>query len=125
VQADWPACERWEAALDCLECGACCRAAYDCVVVSPRDPVRKKHPELVVVRGPYLEMQRDGDRCAQLKGGALERALPGEAAGEAAGEKGFAPYTCRIYEDRPKTCRDFQNAGEHCLTARRRVGLSL
>jgi hypothetical protein len=116
VQPAWPACERWEPALDCLECGACCRAAYDCVVVSPRDPVRKKHPQLVVVRGPYLEMQREGDRCAQLNGGAK---------GHGAGEPQFEPYTCKIYDDRPRTCRDFQNAGEHCLTARRRVGLSL
>lgn len=113
VKAEWPACERWESALDCLECGACCRAAYDCVVVSPRDPVRKKHPGLVVVRGPYLEMARDGDRCGQLQGGPAE------------GATAFKPYTCKIYEERPRTCRDFQNAGEHCLTARRRVGLSL
>jgi hypothetical protein len=115
VKSAWPACERWESALDCLECGACCRAAYDCVVVSPRDPVRKKHPALVVVRGPYLEMQREGDRCAQLDGGPQP----------SAGDPRFLPYTCKIYDDRPKTCRDFQNAGEHCLTARRRVGLSL
>jgi hypothetical protein len=116
VKAAWPACERWEPALDCLECGACCRAAYDCVVVSRRDPVRKKHPELIVVRGPYLEVRRDGDRCSQLNGG------PRTSDG---GEPRFEPYTCKIYEDRPRTCRDFENAGEHCLTARRRVGMTL
>ncbi len=33
-------------------------------------------------------------------------------------------YHCRIYEDRPRTCREFERAGRHCLTARRRVGLS-
>ena len=117
VRAEWPACERWEGALDCQACGACCRAAYDCVQVSPRDPVRKKHPSLVVVRGPYLEIERRGDRCAALSGGAVERASDGTAT--------FTPYVCTIYEDRPRSCRLFENGGEHCLTARRRVGLSL
>lgn len=117
ARAEWAACERWEGALDCLECGACCRAAYDCVVVAPRDPVRKKHPELIVVRGPYLEIRRSGDRCSQLRGGGGAHTADVRAP--------FEPYTCSIYGDRPKTCRDFENAGEHCLTARRRVGLSL
>ena len=35
------------------------------------------------------------------------------------------PMACEIYEGRPQTCRDFTLGGEHCLTARRRVGLSL
>ena len=34
-------------------------------------------------------------------------------------------YHCTIYDDRPKTCRDFTLGGEHCLTARQRVGLTL
>jgi Fe-S-cluster containining protein len=117
VHAEWPACERWERALDCQACGACCRAAYDCVQVSPRDPVRKKHPSLVVVRGPYLEIERQGDRCAALGGGAVERMSDGAAT--------FTPYVCSIYQDRPRSCRHFENGGEHCLTARRRVGMSL
>lgn len=117
VRAEWPACERWEGALDCQACGACCRAAYDCVQVSPRDPVRKKHPELVVLRGPYLEIQRQKDRCAALAGGVVERH---EGKGPT-----LTPYACAIYGDRPRSCRDFANGGEHCLTARRRVGLSL
>ncbi len=114
VKPEWPGCERWEAPLDCQECGACCRAAYDCVQVTPRDPVRKKHPALVVLRGPYLEIQRNGDRCSALAGGPE----PGNAAR-------IEPYVCAIYEDRPKSCRDFENGGAHCLTARRRVGLSM
>jgi Fe-S-cluster containining protein len=70
--------------------------------------VRKKHPELVVVRGPFLEILRNGDRCAALHGGVSNQ-----------------PFVCSIYDDRPKACRDFENGGAHCLTARRRVGLSL
>jgi hypothetical protein len=117
VAVNTPACERFEPALDCQQCGACCRAAYDCVEVSPRDPVRKKHPELVVVRGPFREIRRNGDRCAALGGGTVQTAD--------GAEPGLVPFACSIYEDRPRSCRDFQAGGEHCLTARRRVGLSL
>ena len=105
VDPAWPACERYEAALDCQTCGACCRAAYHSVEVKKRDPVVKKQPEFIVDRGTYLEIRRDGDRCAALQGGPR--------------------YHCVIYDDRPKTCRDFTLGSTHCLTARRRVGLSL
>ena len=108
----WPACERFEAALDCQTCGACCRAAYHSVEVSRRDPAVKKQPAYVVDRGTYLEIARSGDRCAALAGG--------ELAGERHGR-----YHCVIYDDRPRTCRDFTLGSAHCLTARRRVGLSL
>ena len=30
-----------------------------------------------------------------------------------------------IYEERPRPCRDFPIGGDSCLTARRKVGLSL
>ena len=107
VDTAWSACERYEAALDCQTCGACCRAAYHSVEVSRRDPVVKKQPDFIVDRGTYLEIRRDGDRCGALAGG------------------GRARYHCVIYDDRPKTCRDFTLGSAHCLTARRRVGLSL
>ena len=109
VQASYPACERWEAALDCQTCGACCREAYHSVSVSVRDPVVWKQPGLIVREGHRWSLLRAGDRCAALEGGQ-------QPAG--------AAYHCRIYEDRPRTCRDFERAGRHCLTARRRVGLS-
>jgi Fe-S-cluster containining protein len=109
----WPGCERFEAALDCQTCGACCRAAYHSVEVSRRDPVVKKHPTYVVDRTTYLEIVRSGDRCGALTGGEVD------AAGRS------TRYACVIYDDRPKTCRDFTLGSEHCLTARRRVGLSL
>jgi hypothetical protein len=108
----WPACERFEAALDCQTCGACCRAAYHSVEVSRRDPVVRKQPAFVVDRTTYLEIARAGDRCAALEGGELE------------GER-TSRYRCVIYDDRPRTCREFTLGSSHCLTARRRVGLSL
>ena len=112
VDPAWPACERFEAALDCQACGACCRAAYHSVEVSRRDPVVKAHPALVVDRGSYLEIRRSGDRCAALEGGTVEHGTT-------------TRYRCAIYDDRPRTCRDFTLGSAHCLTARRRVGLSL
>jgi len=112
IDPAWPACERFEAALDCQTCGACCRAAYHSVEVGRRDPVVKRQPGYVVDRGSYLEIRRDGDRCAALCGGDL------------AGER-RTRFHCAIYDDRPRTCRDFTLGSAHCLTARRRVGLSL
>ena len=47
----------------------------------------------------------EGDRCAAL-------------------EISEKSYRCQIYADRPRTCRDFERGGRHCLVARRRVGLS-
>jgi len=112
VDPAWPACERFEAALDCQTCGACCRAAYHSVEVARRDPVVKARPEMIIDRGSYLELRRAGDRCAALHGGALEHGTT-------------TRYHCTIYDDRPRTCRDFTLGSAHCLTARRRVGLSL
>ena len=104
VDERWPGCERHEPALDCQDCGACCREAYHSVTIGPRDPVIKKHPSLVVARESYREIRREGDRCAALQ----------------VGER----YACTIYEDRPKPCRGFTVSSANCLEARRRVGLS-
>lgn len=101
------ACSRWEARPDCRDCGACCRSAYDSVEVGRRDPAVKAHPEYIEDHGSYLSLRRSGDRCAALEG-----------------PKG-GPYQCAIYRDRPKTCRDFENGGRHCIDARRKVGLTL
>jgi Fe-S-cluster containining protein len=116
IDDTWPACERYEAELDCQTCGACCRAAYHSVEVARKDPMIKRHPELVVDRGTFLEVRRAGDRCAALTGG-------GEQVQD--GHHRMLPMACAIYDDRPRTCRDFTLGSEHCVTARRRVGLSL
>jgi hypothetical protein len=110
ANAAWSACERWESpsVVDCQTCAACCRDAYHSVTVPARDPVVKRHPSLVIVRDRYVEIVRDGDRCAALGGGS---------------ERGDT-YACTIYDDRPRPCREFERAGPHCLEARRRVGLS-
>lgn len=102
---DDAACVRHRPQLDCLRCGACCRGAYDAVYMGPKEPVIKRHPELVAVHGFVYYLKRQGDRC-----GALAGAKQG-------------PYACTIYDDRPKTCRDFDNGGRHCMDARRKLGL--
>jgi hypothetical protein len=106
------ACERWEPRLDgsdsCAPCGACCREGFDLVHVRPRERAAR-------VLGPQLErtayglsLPRPGGLCLALEG---DRATAG-------------PYRCRIYTDRPRACADFPLAGNACLEARRRVGLS-
>lgn len=108
---DAPACVRWEPAaeLDCFTCGACCREAYQAVEISDREPVIKRHPDLVVNQNTHLKLRRAGDRCAALVGGL----------------KPTETYACDIYDDRPRTCREFTCGSGNCLDARRRVGLSL
>lgn len=113
VLPEWPACERWEAALDCQSCGACCREAYHVVSVSVRDPAVWKRPEMIVRNGHRFSLLREGDRCAAL-----------EVSERVGGDPGSRRYACRIYDDRPRTCHEFTRGGRHCLTARRRVGLS-
>jgi hypothetical protein len=39
-------------------------------------------------------------------------------------ERADGSYRCRIYAERPRACAEFEIAGDACLTARRRVGLS-
>jgi Fe-S-cluster containining protein len=72
-----------------------------------------------VRQGHRWSLLRAGDRCA-----ALEDGPPPDHDGNAAPIAGARAYHCRIYEDRPRTCREFERGGRHCLTARRRVGLS-
>jgi hypothetical protein len=111
IPEDAWACTRWEPAseLNCLTCGACCREAYHAVEVSNRESVNKRHPDMIINHGAQRRLRREGNRCAALVGGNTP----------------FEDYTCAIYEDRPRTCREFTLGGEHCLDARQRVGLSL
>jgi hypothetical protein len=111
LPSDAPACSRFEPAdeLDCLTCGACCREAYDSVEISKREPVIKRHPTLVIIHDARSKLRRHGSRCAALSGGGTST----------------ESYACVIYDDRPRTCRDFTRGSGNCLDARRRVGLSL
>lgn len=107
IDRGWAACALFEAGLDCQGCGACCRHAFDLVPLGRRELAARRHPELVEADGARLKLRRAGPRCAALAG-------PPEG-----------PYACVIYDDRPRTCRDFTLGSAACLEARRRVGLSL
>lgn len=108
VAAQAQACVRFEPKLDersCAECGACCREAFDRVDVRANDLIRLRHPQLVSVDGYGPHLARPGGRCVAL-------------------DREQAAYRCSVYEDRPKACAQFELAGDACLTARRRIGLS-
>lgn len=111
VGDDEPACELWEAQLtaqDCAGCGACCRQGFDLVEVRASEPFRKHHPQLTVQTNAGYHVPRPDGRCV---------ALVGQGTSE-------QPFLCKHYSDRPKSCADFPIAGDACLLARRRVGLS-
>ncbi len=111
VRADDQACERFEPRFGeeaCGSCGACCREGFDRVDVRARDLVRKRHPELTMVDAFGCHLPRPKGRCVALVG-------EGDPS---------SPYRCRIYAERPRACAEFEVAGDACLTARRRVGLS-
>jgi hypothetical protein len=102
VRAELPGCAAFERALDCMTCGACCREAYDAVDVGPRAAARIA-ASMIERRDGRLYLRRAGDRCAALEG----------------------HYRCTMYDARPASCRDFERGGRHCLSARRKVGLTV
>jgi hypothetical protein len=102
------ACVRFEPKLDaesCAACGACCREGFDRVDVRAGDLIKKARPDLVSVDGYGAHLARPRGLCV---------ALTRESLG----------YRCQVYAERPRACAEFAIAGDACLSARRRVGLS-
>jgi hypothetical protein len=97
------ACPAFTAPLNCLACAACCRHAFDTVEVSQRDPFTKAHPEYLVTIFGRLNVRRKGPNCAALN---------------------CSDYTCAVYEERPRTCRELKVGSDNCLLARQRIGLT-
>ena len=97
---------------ECQTCGACC-APFLCVGVRPNDKVdpdnywdiivKGTHGEIVVDR--YLRRDPDSMVCTALEG-----------------ELG-ASVACRIYADRPISCRDFEAGSDRCHAIRRAYGI--
>ena len=104
------ACEYWEPALtaeDCFRCGSCCHKGFDVVEVTATETFTTRHPELIEVRSVDRRVvPRPQGRCVALTG-------DGSSA---------APYLCRHYDDRPRSCRNFELGGDACLQARQRSG---
>lgn len=90
---------------DCRTCGACCHRGFHAVAFGPDEPLAAD-PPAEAVRDDEVGwlLPRPGGRCVLLSAG--------------------VPWTCSRYDERPEACRDFEIDGAHCLTARRRVGLS-
>ncbi|MEM7247156.1 MAG: YkgJ family cysteine cluster protein [Acidobacteriota bacterium] len=105
VDPAWPACPAHEGELDCRACAACCREAYDSVEVSRRDPFARAHRDLLEDRMSKLAIPRPGGRCACLEGEAGD-------------------WRCRLYDERPRSCREYEVEGASCLDARQRLGLT-
>jgi Putative zinc- or iron-chelating domain len=108
VGASDRACVRFEPKLDaqaCFDCGACCREGFDRVDVRAADLIKKARPDLISVDGYGAHLARPGGLCVALT-------------------YRDDKYLCQVYALRPRACADFEIAGDACLTARRRVGLS-
>lgn len=96
---------------DCLTCGACC-AALPCVGVRPGEQVSAEDYWDVTTQGENGEvtvdrfLRRDSETfvCTALEG--------------TLGEK----VVCRIYEQRPQMCRDFEAGSDKCRALCRAYG---
>jgi Fe-S-cluster containining protein len=93
---------------DCGTCGACCREAFHVVEVEPDDPFIALHPELIAQEDGRINLPRPNGLCV-----ALER--KGSESGEV--------WSCRVYCDRPISCREFELGSANCVEARARVGI--
>lgn len=132
VQPSEPACIGQEIALNCQACGACCREAYDVVLIGRKDPaLRKSLPQIEKTRGGG-ELPRPDGRCVALRGGKLlppiQPFLSGGPGTKPENKPRYVPdesgFSCVIYDERPKTCRDFTLGSRNCLEARTKVGLT-
>ncbi|HMU40845.1 MAG TPA: YkgJ family cysteine cluster protein [Pseudomonadota bacterium] len=108
VKPDAAACALFEPPLDCQACAACCRHAFELVPVLPTEEMCVKHPQLVQKSGKCLTVARDPDKkcCAVL------------------GKTESGHYRCRLYAERPNTCREFTAGSANCVEARLRIGIA-
>lgn len=105
------ACEHYEPRLtqeDCFVCGACCHKGFDVVEVKQSERFARRHPALIEVRSADRSVvPRPNGRCVALQGSGASA----------------DPYLCAHYEDRPRSCRDFEVGGDACLVARQRAAV--
>ncbi len=111
IEPNQRGCERFEPQFgeaECARCGACCREGFHMVLVGKAEPMAKKHLDLLEQDGAGYRVPRPDGRCVVLAGDGSEG----------------VPYRCKVYDSRPKSCRNFAVQSDACLTARRRVVLS-
>ncbi len=97
---------------DCDTCGGCC-AAFVCVDVAPMDKISAEDSWDIYGKGKnddYLVDRSIKRKEVDFSCVALE------------GEIG-TKVNCRIYEDRPLTCRKFEAGSDRCHAVRRAYGI--
>jgi hypothetical protein len=111
LDASQRACEQHEPKLtqqDCFRCGACCHRGFDVVEVGANERFARLHADLIEVRSTDRRVvPRPGGHCIALSGDGSDD----------------APFLCRHYEERPRSCRLFEVGGDACLVARRRAAV--
>src|SRR5690606_35220105 len=111
LDATQHACEYYEPKLtqqDCFRCGACCHRGFDVVEVAANERFARLHADLIEVRSENRQVvPRPDSHCVAL-------------AGNGSSEQ---PFLCRHYDERPRSCRQFEVGGDACLMARRRAGM--
>ena len=75
------------------------------VEVGRRDPFVKAHPDKIVEVDGRLNVRRNGIVCGCLRPTA-------------------GTWPCGVYEDRPRTCRDFEAGSANCVDARVRLAIT-
>ena len=103
VPARTRSCIAFQEPLDCFSCAACCGSAFDAVEADEGEPVLALHPHLFTKQFGRDQLLRTTEGFCP----ALDRSC----------------NSCRIYSDRPQSCRDFTVGSSNCIFARRRVGL--
>lgn len=103
---------------DCRRCGACCLSqrqepGYVELTATEVDQFRVLSLPLVTVLG------RDYLATAPYDGPGGASACIGLT-----GAPGF-PCSCKLYDERPQKCRDFEMGSAACRTARLRAGLPI
>lgn len=97
---------------DCMTCGACC-IYFPCVGVRPNEAISPDdywdittgQGDAAILVDRYVRRDGESLACSCLEG------QPG------------VNVTCRIYETRPKMCRDFEAGSDRCHAIRRSCGL--
>jgi Fe-S-cluster containining protein len=93
---------------DCMTCGACC-ASFVCVDVKPDNPISSKDCWDITKQGETSEFTVD--RFIKRKEEDFSCvALEGEIGKE---------VNCRVYENRPRMCRQFEAGSDRCRAVRR------
>lgn len=101
-------------ALDCLQCGACCRTGRDGTILVPEDDLLR-----------WRRIGRD-DIAERVQPGHFGMVAFATHADGSCVHLGTSdsPHACQIYEVRGTTCREFERGSWQCLEFRRDANLA-